>query len=196
MSATAVLDLARTHRSAVAMLGVALLVAGAWNAHGAYTDTRVSRSVDSERLWTESAAFAYSVPVTRNSTHIPIGTLLPMGQPAYFRTVSDAVLLEYAWSADLLADSGDAARGVAAARMSVRVDAVTSDGRPYWSIEHTLAEDTTHDVREGLALTTRLDLDALFAEYTTVSKELPVGDGVVNWTISGEGRRGEASSSH
>lgn len=177
-----ILDVLRASRAALAAAGLALLLGAAWTGASAYTEPRAERSIERELLWTEEASYVYGVPVTRNSTHIPIGTLLPMGQPAYFRTISDALLLEHRWFA-APGVAGIAPAGVAAARMSVHVDAVTPDGRPYWSIEHKLAEGTTRDLAAGIALSARLDLDALVAEYAEVDKQLPVSDGHVNWTI-------------
>lgn len=180
MSATAVLaDLLRRHRLALAVLGVLALVAGAWTAASAYAGTREERRTETTTPWAERASYAYAVPITRNSTHHPIGTVLPMGEPAYFRTVSDSILVDFTWAA--LSDSET--EGVAAATMVVEVRAQTDAGRPYWTIEHTLAEGKATSLDQPLTLQGRLDLDALVAELQTVSRELPPGDGFVNWTV-------------
>lgn len=180
MSATAVLaDLLRRHRLALAVLGVLALVAGAWTAASAYAGTREERRTEAATPWTERASYTYAVPITRNSTHLPIGTVLPMGEPAYFRTVSERILVDFTWDALAARE----AAGVAAATMVVEVRAQTDDGRPYWTIEHTLAEGRIASIAEPLALHGELDLDALVAELQTVSRELPPGEGNVNWSV-------------
>lgn len=180
MSATAALaELLRRHRLALAVLGVLALVAGAWTAASAYAGTREERRTEATTPWTERASYAYAVPITRNSTHLPIGTVLPMGEPAYFRTVSDRIFVDFAWDAIAAPD----AAGVAAATMVVEVRAQTDEARPYWTIEHTLAEGRIASLGEPLALHGALDLDALVAELQTVSRELPPGEGHVNWSV-------------
>lgn len=168
----------RRHRRAFALAGVALAFAGVWLAASAYAEPRETRTLVREAGWTERASYAYLVPITRNSTHYPVGSVLGMGEPAYFRTVSDSILVDLTWDAEAVA-----IRGVAAGRMVVDVRAQSPDGRLYWSIEHTIAEATAHEIGDGLALSGRLDLDTLAAEVESVSKELPLGDGVLNWTI-------------
>lgn len=168
----------REHRRAFALAGVALALAGVWLAASAYSEPRETRALVREAGWTERASYAYLVPITRNSTHYAVGSVLGMGEPAYFRTVSDSILVDLTWDAE-----ADDIRGVAAGRMVVDVRAQSPDGRLYWSIEHTLAEATARQIGDGLALSGRLDLDALAAEVDSVSKELPLGDGVINWTI-------------
>lgn len=180
MSATAVLaDILRRHRLALAVLGVLALVAGAWTAASAYAGTREERRTETSTPWAERASYAYAVPITRNSTHLPIGTVLSMGEPAYFRTVSERILVDFAWEAL----ARDDAEGVAAATMVVEIRAQTGEGRPYWTIEHTLAQARVASLAEPLALHGELDLDALVSELQTVSRELPPGEGVVNWTV-------------
>lgn len=172
-------DLIRRHHRAITLVGVTLLLAGAWMLTAAYNVPWEERHVSTMTIWSEHDAFSYRVPVTRNSTHWPIGTELPMGEPAYFRTISDRILVDYSWIADTPAD----ARGVAAGRLDVQVRAQSADGRPYWSLEHTLAEATAQDVQQGIALSGIVDLDELMNEVSVVSRELPPGDAVVNWSV-------------
>jgi len=178
MSLAPLADVARRHRPQIAAAGALALVVAIALAASAYTDVREERRAQDVAPWSESARYEYAVPVTRNSTHLPIGTVLPMGEPAYFRTVSDEIRLDFAWDAA----APEAARGVAAARMVAQVRAQTTDGRPYWSIEHTLAEATAATLADGLTLQASLDLDALVEELQRVSRELPA-DGIVNWSV-------------
>lgn len=171
--------LARHHR-ALSFAGVATLVVAAWLASTAYSAPVEERALERQTSWTESSAFTYRVPVTRNSTHWPIGTELPMGEPAYFRTVSDSIYVDYAWSPE----TGDPhARGVAGGRLYVRVVATSYDGRPYWSLDRTLDETTVADATEGLRLSGRVDLDELVNDLAVLQKELPVTEGTVNWSV-------------
>lgn len=178
MSAPDLQDLVRRHSRLVALGGLALLLLGTALASAAYHAPVEERTTTRHDAWTERASTTYSVTVTRNSTHWPVGTILPMGQPAYFRTVSDAIQFDHAWAAE-----APDARGVAAGTMIAQVRATSADGRQFWSIERTLAEATTSDVAQGLTLSGRLDLDPLVEEVAAVSRELPVGDGTVNWSI-------------
>lgn len=169
----------RRHRALLGALAVALLVLGAWMAASAYARPVTSHATREVSSWGESSSFQYAVPVTRNSTHWPIGTVLPMGQPAYFRTISDTIQVEHAWLPTL----PEGARGVAAGTMIVRVEAQDRDGRPYWAIEHALDEATTDDIAAGLALAGVVDLDALVNEVAVLNKEAPFGDGTLNWSV-------------
>lgn len=179
MSAPALAELLLRHRVPLAVAGAIALATGAWMAAAAYAAPRTHESIEERVLWTESAAFTYRVPVTRNSTHWPLGTELPMGQPAYFRTVSDSILVSYAWDAH----GPERMRGVAAASLVVEVRAQTSDGRPYWSIERPLAEASAPSAAQGIRMEGRLDLDVLVEEASRVSRELPLGEGVIQWTV-------------
>jgi hypothetical protein len=57
------------------------------------------------------------------------------------------------------------------------------DGRPFWTIEHPLAEASTQDITTGLVLSGVVDLDSLVDEVSRISLELPVGDGHFNWSV-------------
>lgn len=172
-------ELVQRHRALLGAAGALALLLAAWSVVSAAGETREERHLSTSRLWSERAEYTYSVPVTRNSTHYPEGTILPMGETAYFRTVSDHVRLRFAWSTDAPAD----VEGVAAAEMVVHVQAQTTDGRPYWSIQHTLAEARTASPHEGLVLEGVLDLDAVAAEVEVLARELPASDGVLNWSV-------------
>jgi hypothetical protein len=172
-------ELTRHKRAALLVAGAALLLAGCWSASGAYHAREEARKVESVDPWTERASFEYSVPVTRNSTHWPIGTRLPMGEPAYFRTISDSIDVTFGWTADL----PEGARGVAAASLAVQVRAQDVEGRPYWSVEHPLDDAVADDARGGVSLAGTIDLDALVQEVDALTDELPPGEGVTNWSV-------------
>lgn len=169
----------RERRLLLIVGGIVLMIAGSWLAGGAFHEAIETRSVENVAPWTERAAFTYAVPVTRNSTHWPIGTRLPMGEPAYFRTVSDSIDVEFTWDAF----GAEMGHGVAAGSLTVQARAQTADGRPYWSVEHALAEVVAQDVQSGLRLSARVDLDALVSEVAALSEELPPGEGTINWSV-------------
>lgn len=172
-------DILTRHKAALAVAGIVLLLVGAWTGATAYASPITTRSTVETGSWSESASFSYAVPVTRNSTHWPVGTVLPMGQPAYFRTVSDSILVQHTWTPRV----PEGARGIAASTMVVRVVGEDKAGRPFWTIEHPLAEASTQDIAGGLFLSGVVDLDALVDETSRIGLELPVGDGVLNWSV-------------
>src|SRR5581483_6547531 len=178
MAAPRLVEQLRAHAAPAMLLAGLLLVAGlagAWSAY--HEEARDTRTVSTTR-WSESAAFAYSVPVTRNSTHWPNGTVLPMGMPGYFRTISDRVLVNFTW-----APSGaDAERGLADASLTLRVRADSPQGRPFWSFERPLAQGL-FAAGEPVALHGTVDLDGTAAEVERASREMPVGDGHLNVTV-------------
>lgn len=180
MNVTAVADALGRHHRAFTLVGVVLLVLAAWMAAIAYAAPTETTRIDRDIAWTERAAFTYSVPVTRNSTLWPIGTRLPMGEPAYFRTVSDSIDVDYEW----MPESGDPqAQGVAGGRLSVHVVATAYDGRPYWSIDRTLDEATTANATQGLRLSGRVALDELHNDLLVLNSEMPVAEGTINWSV-------------
>lgn len=180
MNASVLKESLRRHHRALVMGGVALLLVSAWLASAAYASPIATTRLERRVAWTEESAFAYRVPVTRNSTHYALGTELPMGEPAYFRTVSDAILVDHSWTPT--SDDPDA-RGVVGGRLSVHVVATSPDGRPYWEIDHLLDEATVTDATQGLTLSGRVDLDALVAQVGALGAELPVSEGTINWSV-------------
>lgn len=170
------LDVGRRHGTALLAVAAVLCIVGAYSLSSSYHAVeQSSHRADVER-WSENATYTYSVTVVRNSTLWPNGTILPMGMPAYYRTISDGIDVKFAW------DAHDAS-GVAAADMLLRVRAESRDGRVFWEIEHPLAQTFVQNVSEGIQLGGRVDLDALHAELEQVGREMPLGDGSVNLTI-------------
>lgn len=180
MNTSGLTDALQRHHRAITALGALLLLVSLWFAASAYAAPVQERHVDSTTRWAESSAFTYRVPVTRNSTHYAVGSEFPMGEPAYFRTVSDAILVNYTWTPS---SDDPALAGVAAGKLVVRVLAADPDGRPYWRIEHTLAESNAPQATGGLLLSGRVDLDALVEEVNGLMRELPVVEGTVNWSV-------------
>lgn len=177
MSSTRARSFVRRHRAPLAVAAVALATLGGWLLLGAYMDPVETRSAREVAPWSERASFTYAVPVTRNSTHWPVGTILPMGEPAYFRTISDAILVDFDWDAE-----GEAS-GVAAADLVVEVRATARDGRTLWVVERPLDSSAVERVAEGITLSGRMDLDALVEEVKRIGLELPMTDGRINWTV-------------
>jgi hypothetical protein len=188
-------DLVRRHRVAAFVLALALLAGGALSLASSYRAVGIALHETTRDRWSEEASYAYVVPVVRNSTHWPVGTQLPMGLPAYYRTVSDSFALSFAWRAAN-------ASGTASADMALRIVAQTTDGRVYWDIVHPLAQgDAGAD--GALRLDAVLDMDALVAEADRIGKELPIGEGKVVWSVettvayamTADGARDDATSS-
>ena len=179
MSLSGVRDLLQRHHRALALGGVLLALAALWLGSAAYAAPVAHRTVERSTAWSEESAFTYAVPVTRNSTHWPAGTVLPMGHPAYFRTISDTILVNFTWRPT---SSDPYARGMAAGDLVVEIRAQAHDGRPYWSIVRPLDEVVAEDATQGLALSGRLDLDALVHEVVLLQREQPV-EGRINWTV-------------
>ena len=166
----------RAHKIMVALIALVMLVAGGASASAAYrAPTKQQHAAEHER-WAEDAAYTYSVPVTRNSTHWPIGTVLPMGMPAYFRTISEQVPFVFTWNAT-------GALGNASGITTLWVRAQAHDGRLYWAIQHDLAMSETNDVGAGLRMQGAVDLDEIVAEIAQAYREMPMGDGTLNVTL-------------
>lgn len=166
-------------RRALSWLGASLLVVGAWISTAAYAAPASSSHEVETALWRETSSFSYAVAVTRSTTRWPEGTLLPMGEPAYFRSESGSVLVEHAW----LPDAPEDARGVAASELRVLVEARDRMGRPYWSVSHPLDQATTQDLAAGVHVAGRVDMDRLVNEVATLNRELPAGEGALNWSV-------------
>lgn len=166
----------RAHKIMVGLTALVMLVAGGVSLTAAYkVPTRQQHASEQER-WAESAAYSYTVPVTRNSTHWPIGTVLPMGMPAYFRTISQGVPFEFTWNAT-------GARGNASGLTTLWIRGQAHDGRLYWAIQHDLAMGETRDAAAGLQMRGAVDLDLIVAEISQAFREMPMGDGTLNVTL-------------
>lgn len=157
---------------AVALAGAALLV----------TEARrpvTHRETVEESRWSEEAAFSYVVPITRNASAWPGEETLPAGEPVYYRTITDQIPLEFRWRAD----DAELVRGAAEGSMVARVVALAPDGREFWRIERTLAQARTETPHEDLVLAGALPLDALVAESTRISQQLPPGEARIRWSV-------------
>lgn len=172
-------SLARAHHAKLAAVSAALLVLGLVGAHGSYHEVERERHTQEVSRWSEEARFTYEVPVTRNATLWPLNSTLPMGQPAYYRTVSEFIHLQFDWRAKGLADPD----GMAQADLALLVRSESRQGRTYWEVEHPLAQAMTGDAAEGIVLRASLNLDNLNEEITRINRELPTSDGRVNWTV-------------
>lgn len=201
MNLGAAAEALQRHHRTLTVVGVALLVLSAWLSSTAYSAPVETTSLERDTAWTEVSSFSYRVPITRNSTHYAPGTELPMGEPAYFRTVSDAILVDYTWHPET---DDAAARGVAGGTLTVHVVAVSDDGRPYWSIDETLDESTVANATDGLTLSGRVDLDELVTRMGMLAAEMPFGEGRINWSVEASvvyaleagGRRDQGESVH
>src|ERR687887_514513 len=79
---------ARVYRAPLAVASALLLVvSGAW-AMQAYAHVDREQVSTISHAWTEDGAFSYSVPVQRASPMFANGTVLGMGEPAYFTSIS------------------------------------------------------------------------------------------------------------
>lgn len=168
----------RAHAAAVALVGALLLVAGlasGWSE--AHATTTQQQTVERTR-WNERAAFDYAVPVTRNSTQWPNGTILPMGMPAYYRTISPTFLVNFSW----MPANATVERGLADATLALRVRAESPQGRAYWSFEEPL-DARLFAAREPVRLAGLVDLDAMVAQIDRASREMPLGDGHLNLSV-------------
>lgn len=175
MIAARAADLVRRHLILALVLALGLLAAGALSILASARAIETTRHEATRERWAEDASYSYVVPVVRNSTHWPVGEKLPMGLPAYYRTVSDGFALDFAWQAPN-------ATGEARGDMIVRIAALAPDGRTYWEIVHPLAQGETGD-DGALRMAARVDMDALVEEADRVGRELPISEGHVNWTI-------------
>ncbi len=92
-------DVVRRHLAAAALVSAALLALGAASAASPYSHVDRAPPSSQHKDWAEKASYAYVVPVERNSTHWANGTILPMGMPAYYRTITQNVTVTFAWRA-------------------------------------------------------------------------------------------------
>lgn len=171
------LDLARDHPAAAVGFALLLLLSGALLGFDAAREPVRERTLVEDVRWTENAAYTYSVPITRNATVWPNGTRLPMGEPAYFRSVTDRIDVDFAWR------PSEGARGLAQAGMALHVRAETPSGRVYWAFSQELADAPMAAAEDGLVLNASIDLDALVANVSTIATQLPIGDGRINVTV-------------
>lgn len=167
----------RENAPAAAALGLALLLAGATLASVEARQTTTFRESVEESRWSEEARYAYVVPITRNATIWPENATLPMGEPVYYRTMSDHVPVAFSWNAPAVGE------GRADARMVARVVAAYPDGRESWRIEHVLAEAATPDAARGFAIEGVLDLDLLVGQTKHTMDELPPGEARLSWLV-------------
>jgi hypothetical protein len=160
-----------------------LLIGGLWLADAA-THVERTQSVEQQHRWVERGAFAYSVPVERASPVFPNGTVLGMGEPAYFSTVSPRVLLNFTWwLEEPAAVPVDAAGFVKAV---VRAEA--PDGRAYWTLEEPLANGTLAGMGQALVMSGVLDVPALDARLHDTLRELGMGEAKTTWQVVAEVR--------
>lgn len=169
----------RRYRVALAALGAASLALSLLLATQAYGEEIVQRQTTEQPRWSEAAAFTYQVPVTRNSTLYPNGTVLPMGEPAYFRTVSPGIPLNFTWR---MQDLGRATGNVSA-ELTLRVQADAGRGRSFWETRHVLDNATSSAPQEGVRLHGYVDLDREVAEVAALLQQMPPEGGRVNWSV-------------
>lgn len=169
----------RAHAAPLGALAAAAIALGLLLASGAYAEPVVERRIVQHADWREDASYAYEVPVTRNSTRWPIGTRIPMGEPAYYRTVSPGFPVEFRWAAV----AEPPAEGAAEAVMTARVVAEARDGRAYWSVEHELGRARIESAGDALRLKGYVDMDALVNETERLAREMPLSDGRLNWSV-------------
>ncbi|HVL46930.1 MAG TPA: DUF5305 family protein [Candidatus Thermoplasmatota archaeon] len=174
---SAILRLLRDHGPAASAVAAAMLVVGVLLAQQSFQAETSTRVVEERELWTERASFVYTVPVTRNDTLWPNGTVLPMGEPAYYRTVSSHVPVTFRWEA--AAPSG--VDGLAHASLALRFRADAKDGRAYWDVVHPLDDAVSAGARVDLAGV--VDLDFLVSELRSLAVTMPPGEGKINVSI-------------
>lgn len=174
--------LLRSQPLAAAALGACLVVSGLLLASEAVAEPETEQTVLSETIWTEEAAYTYSVPVTRNESIWPIGTDLGMGRAAYYRSVSQYVHVNFTWTARDVALEG----GMAQANLSMRLRGQDQQGRVLWEVVTPVSGDALGDPARGITVSGTLDLDAVASEIVRLTKELPLGDGIVNWTLQAD----------
>lgn len=171
------LDRIRDRPELAALACLALLVAGLVLSASAYAAVETEKTFVRHPRWGEASSYEYAVPVTRNATLWPIGATLPMGEPAYYRTVTDHIDVNFTWTATPTME------GHAHAEMVLRIRAQAPDGRSYWEVQHKLADAATDEPGAGLSLSGRLLLDDIVAQVERLDEELPRSDGTLNWTV-------------
>lgn len=182
MTDPALLRSFRAHPLAAAAFGACLVVAGVLLSSDAYVEPHVARIESARPVWTEETAFTYQVPVTRNESIWPIGTDLGMGRAAYYRSVSQYVHLNFTWHALDVDPEG----GMASASLSVRLRGEDARGNALWEVREPMTADVVGDPARGLALAGTLDLDDVAQTIARLTRELPLGDGFVNWTVEAD----------
>lgn len=161
----------------VGVLAVALGVA--WAEDAIARVERTERAIVADR-WVEEGRFTYLVPVVRDSPAFPNGTVLPMGEPGYFATVSPRVNLTFAWR--LTEPEDTVVRAAGTLTVVLRSDA--PDGRAYWTIERSLASALPTNVTgDGLVLGGTLDVATLAAEAENVTRGLGARPGKTRWDV-------------
>ncbi|HEV8359498.1 MAG TPA: DUF5305 family protein [Candidatus Thermoplasmatota archaeon] len=170
-------DLARRRRGAALALGLAALAIGALWSASAFTHIDRAQVAEEEHRWVEEGRFAYAVPVVRASPAFPNGTLLGMGEPGYFSTISPQVMLNFTWV--LQEPSAPVA---ASAILVVQVRALGPDGRAYWTLERELA-NATLAAGQGIGLAGVLDLPATDAEVRETLATLGMQQPETAWTL-------------
>lgn len=198
MADLALLRALRSHPFAAAAVGTCLVVTGVLLAYEAYARLETERAVLVEPAWTERASYEYSVPVTRNATVWPIGTDLGMGRAAYYRSVSQYLHVNFSWAAEDV----EPLAGIAQASLTLHIRGQDREGKLLWETTRPLTQDLVTDPLLGVRLSASVDLDKVLDEIATLTRDLPLGDGAVNATISANvsftlrTSRGEETGSH
>ncbi len=142
---------ARENRTALAAVALAALALGTLWSTQAASATRVQvATIPAPDAWTESATFTYRVPVANASGPYAAGTVLGMGEPGYFTTISPRFEVAFRWEPEGL----PAARLTASGTLKLIVQ-----GAGGWRFEAPLDNRTASG--QALALGGVVDLPAI-----------------------------------
>lgn len=163
------------YRAPLALLAGALLVLGGLWSLDAATRVERERRLVLDEAWSDEGVFTYAVPVAKDSPVFVNGTVLGMGEPAYFSSVSPRVLVNFTWR---LAEPATPAE--AAGHLKAVVQAAAPDGRAYWTLEEPLANATGQG---PVVLAGVVDLEALDARVLETVRALGMLDAKTRWTV-------------
>jgi uncharacterized protein DUF5305 len=167
------------HRRHALALGVGLLLlCAAWSYDAAGRIERI-HEVTQDHRHVEQGVFTYSVPVVVDSAAWANGTVLGMGEPGYFSTISPRALVNFTWEMREGAPSN--VQAVASLVLAVRAEQANT-GRVLWSFEDALAEGTSNG-SSALVVPAVLDIPAIDARVRDTVQTLGLQDLGTAWTM-------------
>ncbi|MCA1814401.1 MAG: DUF5305 domain-containing protein [Halobacteriales archaeon] len=169
---------ARAHRAPLAAASALLLVLSAVWGMQAYGHVARAETTSVAQAWGEEGAFTYTVPVQRASPMFANGTVLGMGEPAYFSSISPSFDVTFVWKVAQPAATDAAALG----NLVVQVRSETQDGRALWSLEFPLANGSS-SAGEPLTMVGHADLPAMTAQVQDGMRALGLGEAKLHWTV-------------
>lgn len=169
---------ARLHRAPLAAASTLLLVVSAVWAMQAVAHVDRVQATTMDKAWSEQGTFAYTVPVLKDSPMFRNGTVLGMGEPAYFRSVSPVIDASFDWQLAEPATSDAQALGSLA--MVVRDE--DARGRALWTLEFPVA-NASSDAGQALHLAGRLDLPGMEAQVRQGLQALGIADTKLTWQV-------------